>query len=210
MALTGLFLCLFLVVHLLGNLQLILPPEDALSSFNSYSRFMTSNPLIKVISYLLYASILAHSVYALIITLKNRKSAGGSYAYDKRSESSTWYSRSMGVLGTVLLIYLVVHMKDFWYVYKFGDLPLDPEGNKDLYSIVVAAYGELWYVGANIVAFIALGYHLWHGVFSGFRTFGAYPKRLFTGLKFVSLFLTVALTAGFIFIPIYVYINFHT
>jgi succinate dehydrogenase / fumarate reductase cytochrome b subunit len=210
MALTGLFLCLFLVVHLLGNLQLLLPPQDALSSFNSYSRFMTSNPVIKIISYLLYLSIIAHSVYALIITLKNRKSSGGNYVYDKRSRSSAWYSRSMGVLGTILLIYLIVHMKDFWYVYKFGDLPLDPEGNKDLYSIVIAAYGQLWYVVANVLAFVALGYHLWHGVFSAFKSFGAYPRRLYSGLKILSLILTVMLTAGFIFIPIYVYLNFHT
>ncbi len=209
MALTGLFLCLFLIVHLLGNLQLILPQELALSSFNNYSRFMTGNPVIKIISYLLYLSIIAHSVYALIITLKNRKSSGGAYAYDQRSRSSAWYSRSMGILGTILLIYLIIHMKDFWYVYKFGNLPLDSEGNKDLYSIVIAAYGELWYVVANVLAFIALGYHLWHGVFSAFKTVGAYPNRLFSGLKIVSLLLTLVLTAGFIFIPIYVYINFH-
>lgn len=210
MALTGLFLCLFLVVHLLGNLQLLLPPEKAMSSFNSYSHFMTGNPVIKIISYLLYLSIIAHSVYALIITMKNRKSSGGKYAFDKRSSSSAWYSRSMGVLGTVLLIYLIVHMKDFWYVYKFGNLPLDSDGNKDLYSLVIAAYGQLWYVVTNVIAFIALGYHLWHGVFSAFKTLGAYPVRIFLGLKWFSLTLTVILTVGFIFIPIYVYLNFHS
>jgi len=170
---------------------------------------MTGNPLIKIISYLLYLSIITHSVYALIITLKNRKSSGGKYAFDKRSSSSAWYSRNMGVLGTIILIYLIVHMKDFWYEYKFGNLPLDSEGNKDLYSIVIAAYGQLWYVVANVIAFLALGYHLWHGVFSAFKTLGAYPNRLFSGLKIVSLLLTVVLTGGFIFIPIYVYINFH-
>lgn len=210
MALTGLFLCLFLVVHLLGNLQLLLPPDEAILSFNSYSRFMTGNPLIKIISYFLYLSIIAHSVYALIITMKNKKSSGGSYAYDKRSHTSAWYSRSMGVLGTILLIYLIIHMKDFWYEYKFGSLPLDSKGNKDLYSIVISAYGELWYVVLNVIAFIALGYHLWHGFFSAFKTLGAYPKRLYFGLRWMSLLLTLVLTSGFIIIPIYVYINFHT
>jgi len=210
MALTGLFLCVFLVVHLLGNLQLLLPPDEAIHSFNSYSRFMTGNPLIKIVSYFLYASIIVHSVYALIITVKNRKSSGGNYAYDRRSKTSTWYSRSMGILGTILLIYLIIHMKDFWYEYKFGSLPLDSEGNKDLYSIVISAYGQLWYVVLNVFAFIALGYHLWHGFFSAFKSLGAYPKRLFVGLRWFSLLLTVVLTVGFIAIPIYVYINFHT
>lgn len=209
MALTGLFLCLFLVVHLLGNLQLLLPPEEAVQSFNSYSKFMTGNPVVKIIAYVLYLSIIVHSVYALIITLKNRKSAGGRYAFDKRPATSTWYSRNMGVLGVILLLFLVIHMKDFWYEYKFGDMPLDDKGNKDLYAIVVAAYGELWYVSLNLIAFVALGYHLWHGFFSAFKTLGAYPHRLNKGLYWLSLLLTIVLTGGFILIPIYVYLTFH-
>jgi succinate dehydrogenase / fumarate reductase cytochrome b subunit len=209
MALTGLFLCLFLVVHLMGNLQLLLPPEKAVSSFNSYSKFMTGNPLIKLISYLLYLSIIGHSIYALVITLKNRKSAGGKYAYDNRGRASNWYARSMGVLGTVILLYLIVHMKDFWYQYKFGTMPLDGDGNKDLYAIVIAAYGQPWYVLLNVIAFIALGFHLWHGFFSGFKTLGAYPERMNKGLRWVSLALTIVLTGGFIIIPIYVYLTFH-
>jgi len=209
MALTGLFLCLFLVVHLLGNLQLLLPPEQAVQSFNSYSKFMTGNPLIKLVSYVLYFAIIAHSVYALIITLQNRRSSGGKYAYDKRTQTSAWYSRNMGILGTILLLFLIVHMKDFWYEYKFGALPLDSAGNKDLYSIVIAAYAEPWYVVANLVAFVALGYHLWHGFYSAFKTLGAFPQRLGTVLYWFSLALTLVLTAGFIFIPIYVYLSFH-
>jgi len=209
MALTGLFLCLFLVVHLLGNLQLLLPPEEAVQSFNSYSKFMTGNPVVKLIAYVLYLSIIVHSVYALIITLKNRKSAGGQYAFDKRTATSSWASRNMGVLGTILLLFLIIHMKDFWYEYKFGDMPLDDKGNKDLYAIVVAAYGELWYVSLNLIAFVALGYHLWHGFFSAFKTLGAYPHRLKKGLYWLSLLLTIVLTGGFILIPIYVYLTFH-
>ena len=91
MALTGLFLCLFLIVHLAGNLQLLLPADEASLKFNQYSKFMTGNPLIKIISYLLYLSIIAHVVYAFIITLKNRQAAGGAYAYDRRHVSSTWF-----------------------------------------------------------------------------------------------------------------------
>jgi succinate dehydrogenase / fumarate reductase cytochrome b subunit len=209
MALTGLFLCLFLVVHLLGNLQLLVPPSEAVESFNSYSKFMTGNPLIKVVSYLLYLAIILHSIYALIITLANRKSAGGQYNYDRRRVSSPWYARNMGFLGTVLLLFLIIHMKDFWYEYKFGTLPRDAAGNKDLYSLVVAAYGELWYVILNIIAFIALGYHLWHGFFSAFKTIGAYPPLLNKFLYWLSLGLTLILTGGFILIPIYVYLRFH-
>ena len=210
MALTGLFLCLFLIVHLAGNLQLLLPAAEASLKFNQYSKFMTGNPLIKAISYLLYLSIIAHVVYAFVITLKNKQAAGDAYAYDRRHVSSTWYSRNMGVLGSIILLFLIVHMKDFWYQYKFGSLPVDDEGNKDLYSIVISAFGELWYIVLYVVAFIALGYHLLHGFHSAFKTLGTYPARLSRGLYYAGVGLTFALTTGFIIIPIFVYIKYHT
>lgn len=209
MALTGLFLSLFLIVHLAGNLQLLLPPEQASASFNMYSKFMTSNLLIKLVSYGLYLSIILHAVLALVITLKNKKSAGGNYAYDQRGKVSNWYSRNMGVLGSIILLFLIVHMKDFWYEYKFGSLPLDVEGNKDLYSIVISAFAQPLYVVLYVVSCIALGYHLLHGVFSAFKTLGAYPNRLSSILYFLSVGLTIILTAGFVFIPIFVYLKYH-
>ncbi len=209
MALTGLFLCLFLVVHLVGNLQLLLPPEKAAVQFNLYSKFMTSNFFIKVISYLLYVSIVLHAVYALVITVKNRQAAGGGYAYDRRGTASPWYSRYMGILGTVILLFLVVHMKDFWFEYKFGSLPLDREGNKDLFSIVVESFGQLWYLGFYTVAFIALGYHLLHGVHSAFKTLGIYPRKLSNFLYYGGIGLTLILTVGFIVIPIFVFFKYH-
>jgi len=75
MAITGLFLCFFLVIHLLGNLQLLLPTEQAKASFNSYSQLLSGNIFIKIISYILYASIIIHCLDALIITLKNKKNS---------------------------------------------------------------------------------------------------------------------------------------
>ncbi|MEM1134222.1 MAG: succinate dehydrogenase cytochrome b subunit [Bacteroidota bacterium] len=209
MALTGLFLCLFLVVHLAGNLQLLLPPEEASAQFNLYSKFMTGNPLIKMVSYLLYASIIAHVVFALIITLKNRQAANSIYVYDLRGKASNWYSRNMGALGSIILLFLIVHMKDFWYEYKFGSLPLDSEGNKDLYTIVINSFSELWYVALYTVSFIALGYHLLHGFNSAFKTLGAYPRKLSRILYYLSIGLTCILTLGFIIIPIVVYFKYH-
>jgi succinate dehydrogenase / fumarate reductase cytochrome b subunit len=129
MALTGLFLCFFLIIHLLGNLQLLLPTDVAADSFNHYSALLSGNIFIKMISYVLYISLIAHAIDALVISLKNRKAAG-KYAIDNRKKVSKWYSRNMGILGTILLIFLVIHFKDFWYVYKFGVLPVDAQGNK--------------------------------------------------------------------------------
>ncbi len=208
MALTGLFLCLFMVIHLAGNLQLLLPPERALTQFNLYSRILSGNYIIKAISYVLFLSIILHSLYALIITLNNRK-AGGEYAFDQRAKVSKWYSRNMGLLGAIIFVFIIIHLKDFWYQYTFGSLPVDKEGNKDLFSIVVNAYDELWYVVLNIAAFIALGYHLLHGFNSAFKTLGAYPSKLSKGLYYIGITFSVILTLGYIYIPIFVYLKYH-
>lgn len=209
MALTGLFLCLFLVIHLAGNLQLLLPEERASVQFNLYSRILSGNYIIKVISWVLFISIGAHAAYALIITTRNRQASGPAYAFDRRKESSSWYSRNMGLLGSVVLLFLIIHLKDFWYQFSFGALPLDSEGNKDLFSIVINAYGEWWYVLLNLIAFLGLGYHLLHGFHSAFKTLGVFPSRLSRVLYFGGVGFTLLLTFGFMFIPLFVFFKYH-
>jgi succinate dehydrogenase/fumarate reductase cytochrome b subunit len=103
LALTGLFLCFFLVIHLFGNPQLLLPADAARWQFNFYSKLLSESILIKIISYALFASILAHVIYAVVITIQNKRSSGKRYEYDRRGVSSKWYARKMGLLGTILL-----------------------------------------------------------------------------------------------------------
>ncbi|MDA9554674.1 succinate dehydrogenase cytochrome b subunit [Pelobium sp.] len=120
MCLTGLFLCSFLIVHLTGNFQLF-KNDDGLA-FNQYAHFMTHFTPIKVVSYLLYTSILVHTLYAIIITLKNKQARPTAYAV-KPTEGSIWSSRNMGILGTILFVFIVVHMANFWYEYHWGETP---------------------------------------------------------------------------------------
>lgn len=121
MSLTGLFLCTFLIVHLIGNLQLF--KDDQGMAFNSYSYFMTHFLPIKIISYVLYASIIIHAVYALILTRSNSKARPVGYAAYNGKANSPWTSRNMGILGTIILVFLVVHMSNFWAQYHWGGLP---------------------------------------------------------------------------------------
>ncbi|MEZ4905650.1 MAG: succinate dehydrogenase cytochrome b subunit [Spirosomataceae bacterium] len=122
MALTGLFLCSFLIVHLSGNLQLF-KSDDGLA-FNVYAVFMTSNPLIKTISYGLYALILVHAFEGLYLAYQNRQARGSqSYVMIDGKANSSVFSRNMAILGTVLLVFIVVHMSNFWFEYKFGYVP---------------------------------------------------------------------------------------
>lgn len=122
MSSTGLFLSLFLVIHLVGNLQLF--KDDNGQAFNEYAYTMTHFAPIKVVSYLLYLSIIVHAIYALVITLKNKKARPIAYAKYDGNANSKWNSRNMGILGTIILVFLVVHMSDFWYKYHWdGNLP---------------------------------------------------------------------------------------
>ena len=206
MALTGLFLCLFLVIHLAGNLQLLLPADRAQTQYNFYSQLLTHNYIIKFISYVLYLSILAHIVDAAVLTWQNWRARGAQgYVYDRRRAASAWYSRNMGVLGSLIFVFLVIHLKDFWFEYKFTEMALDANGRKDLYTIVVAAYSELWYVVVYIVSLLVLGFHLLHGFFSAFESLGLYHTRYAKWLKAFGWVYTAAITGGFIAIPVVVY-----
>lgn len=122
MSLTGIFLCLFLVVHLIGNLQLF--NNDGGLAFNEYAYFMTNFAPIKVVSYLLYATFVIHALYALIVTYRNKKARPIAYASYDGAANSSWNSRNMGILGTIILVFLVTHMSNFWYTYHWGEIPI--------------------------------------------------------------------------------------
>ncbi len=126
MSLTGLFLCLFLVGHLLGNLQLVfITGEEGQRAFNEYAYFMTHNPLIKVMSYITYFSILFHAVDGILLTIQNKKARPIKYAYNKPSANSSTPARYMAILGSAILIFIIMHMSNFWAVMHFDEgMPL--------------------------------------------------------------------------------------
>jgi len=204
LCITGLFLAFFLLIHFLGNLQLFLPREQAHLQFNAYSHFLSGNIFIKIVSYVLYASILIHAADGIVITLKNRKSAGR-YRSDRRGRASKWYSRNIGILGTIILIFLIIHFQNFWYVYKFGSLPLDEQGNKDLYLLVTAVFREWWYVLIYIISMAALCYHLIHGIHSAVRTLGLYHPKFVKWVRVFGMGYAVIICIGFSLMPVYVY-----
>lgn len=116
MALTGLFLCTFIIVHLGGNLFLF--KDDQGYGFNVYANFLTHFPPIEVVAYLLYGAILVHALYALILTINNKKARPVAYAAQDKAPAS-WSSKNMGLLGSILFLFIVIHMGDFWYKYKY-------------------------------------------------------------------------------------------
>ena len=174
MALTGLFLILFLTGHLLGNLQLL--KDDGGQAFNEYAKFMTTTPVIKILSYLTYICIILHVIYSLILTIHNRKARPIKYAVSRQSENSVWTSRNMGILGTIVLLFLVIHLSSFWYEMHYGSIPtIEYDGGgqiKNLSQIVVEAFSQLWYVILYVVSMAALAFHLSPGCHCVFQTLG--------------------------------------
>ncbi len=188
MALSGLFLCLFLVVHLLGNLQLF--KDDGGQAFNEYTYFMTHNPLIKIVAYVNYAFILLHVFDGLMLSRANAKARGSNYAKVDQSKSSTWSSRNMGILGTLILIFLIIHMRTFWFEMKFGTMPTIPYDGKeykDMYKVVAEAFSQTWYSLLYVVSMFALGFHLVHGFQSGFQTLGLNHHRYTPVIKTIGI-----------------------
>jgi len=118
MSLTGLFLTLFLVVHLVGNIQLLF--NDGGEAFNVYAHFMGHNPLIQTISIGNFAFIVLHFVMATALTLKNRKSRN--VRYEASNKSGSWASRNMYIFGAVILVFIIIHLSNFWFVSKFGSV----------------------------------------------------------------------------------------
>jgi succinate dehydrogenase / fumarate reductase cytochrome b subunit len=206
MALTGGFLIIFLIGHLAGNLVLF--AEDSQLAFNEYTKFMTTNPFVKVLSYLTYISIVLHVIYSVILTRKNRESRPVKYAYNKPAGNSSWNSRNMGLLGLVVLLFLIIHLRSFWFELKFGSVPMMAGTDlKDLHTVVMTAFSELWYVALYVLAMAGLAYHLDHGFQSAFQTLGLNHKAYTPVIKNVGRIFSIAVPAVFALIPIYTYLT---
>ncbi|MBR9922435.1 MAG: succinate dehydrogenase cytochrome b subunit [Bacteroidetes bacterium] len=211
MSLTGLFLILFLVVHLAGNLQLLF--SDGGEAFNTYAYKMTHNPIIKTISYGLYALILVHAVQGIALARRNRAARGSNrYAVKvtQATNTSSFAANNMALLGILVLAFLFLHMGDFWWAMKMKNLPMETyEGNsyQDLYVKVYLSYKELWVVIAYLVGLVALAIHLWHGFQSAFQTLGLNHRKYSPAIRLVGKLYAILIPVAFAIIPIYFYFS---
>jgi succinate dehydrogenase / fumarate reductase cytochrome b subunit len=206
MALTGLFLILFLIGHVSGNTLLF--KNDGGEAFNIYAKFMTTNPAVKLLSYITYISVLAHVLYSIILTRSNKTARPIGYAISKSETNSAWSSRNMGVLGTIVLIFIVIHLQGFWYKMHWGNLPMveyNGEQYKDLFSIVQFAFQEEWLVALYVLSMVFLGFHLSHGFSSAFQTLGLNHVKYSPAIKKIGLAFSIIVPALFASMPLYIY-----
>ncbi len=210
MSLTGIFLILFLIVHLVGNLQLL--AHDNGQSFNIYAAFMSHNPFIRVISIGLYAFILLHSIQGIALWLTNRKAKGG-YSSKGKVAGANWASRNMALLGVLIFAFLCIHMGDFWVKMRFTDsLPLvNYPGHdgpvEDIFSRVHVAFQNIWIVIIYVVGVIALAFHLAHGFQSAFQTLGLNHKKYTPLINGIGWLYAILFPLGFAILPLYHYFN---
>ena len=211
MAVTGLFTAFFLVIHLVGNLILILPDSffpiefwgnvaSQHDMYNAYSHFLVHFWPISVVAWILYAGLAIHVIDALLITLTNWKAKGEKYVKSDNS-TSTWYSRNMGILGIIIGIFIVVHMGQFWLKYKV----LGTE--HDLYNLVVGTFKQTWVVVFYEIGIIALGFHLAHGIISAHRSLGIHPKSIMNIIKYIGLCFAIVMAVLYGIIPLIIYFN---
>ena len=137
---------------------------------------MTTNPAVQLLSILTYSSILLHVILTLYLAFKSRQARPIGYAVSSGNSNSSWSSNNMAILGTFLLLFIIVHMRSFWYEMHFGEMPYqyleDGTKIKDLYLITTSAFNNPLYTLFYIISMIALALHLNHGVSSAVQTIG--------------------------------------
>lgn len=216
MAGTGLFLCLFLIGHLAGNLQLLIDPADgAKDQFNAYAHFMTTNPAVMILSWLTYLSILIHAIDGIILVIQNRSARPVKYVKNSPGRNSSWASRNMGLLGTVILAFIIIHMSNFWYKMKFGKLEeyeLDGIMVTDLYTVVIAFFTDnnmgLPFTILYVISMIAIAFHLFHGFQSAFQTWGLNHPEWNSIIKRTGKGFAILIPLLFAIIPIFIYVKY--
>lgn len=204
-SLSGIFLMLFLLVHLTVNLALIVDSTGI--TYNLAANFMSTNPFVKVMEPILAVGFLLHIIYTIIVQIQNWIARGSSrYEIFDQNKSSTWSSRNMIWLGIFIFGFLILHLINFTFKVKFGHIPtvrIDGVDVKDLYTLVSSLFELWWYDVIYLISFVALGLHLRHAFWSAFQTIGLSNKKWLSRLKVMALVYTLVVSVGFSIIPIY-------
>jgi succinate dehydrogenase / fumarate reductase cytochrome b subunit len=204
MALTGLFLILFLVIH--AGLNACIWAMDGGEMFNKGAHFMGSNVVPRILEIGLFAGFILHIVQSYQLTLKNKQARSVGYEVDYGNRGSKWYSRSMALLGTIVLLFLIIHLTHFWYPNRSSQgFLLGEEIN--LFTTMQDTFSHLWVVIVYVAGCISLGYHLAHGFQSAFKTLGVHNKRYHLMLSSLGLGFSIIITLLFALMPISFYMG---
>lgn len=197
MAITGISLILFLIVHLINNLSMYLGVEAYDTVVKSLDGI---KPIVRVIEVILAIIFIWHIYNGVRLWFINKKARPEKYAVNASSENSTIFSRTMIITGSIIFIFLVIHLQTMWYSFNFGEA----HSNHQYYYFVAETFNQsIVYSVFYIVAMVVLGFHLYHGFQSAFQTFGWNHNKYFPFIKKFGYAYAIIMTLGFASLPIY-------
>lgn len=216
MALTGIFLITFLIVHAGLNSCIFadltwLNPEDNGEMFNKAAHFMGSTIVTRILEGVLFIGFIAHIVQGYLVEAKNRTRRSQGYAVALGSRGSTWMSRSMAILGTLIFMFLILHISKFWWAsritHDLADVSYNGAKVHDLYLRMYQVFQSPVIVVIYILSVLFLGFHLWHGFTSSFRSMGVHNKKYLSLLKGLGYGFTVVVCLLFALMPLSMFLQ---
>jgi succinate dehydrogenase / fumarate reductase cytochrome b subunit len=215
MGFTGFFLITFLIVHCFINGMIVF--SDNGETFNHWASFMGTNWVIRVMEIGLFAGLILHIVQGIALWRQNSRARPVKYLVNKPASNSKWYSRSMGLLGTLILIFLIVHLYHFWTPSRFGGLlgihtleetTLGTYNNQEVHNL----YAEMLIVFQNpiiviiyVLGMVSLAWHLLHGFQSAFQTFGINHRKFTPIIKSIGVVYSIVIPLLFALMPVAIY-----
>lgn len=208
MALTGIFLIVFLIVHCYVNANVFF--SGAEENFNKAAHFMSTNILVRIMEIGLFAGFILHIVQGYMLEASNRARRSTKYAVTAGNKTSKWYSRSMALLGTLILLFLVVHLSDFWVPSRFGHLDpvvYDSKDYHNLYLKMDEAFDRGWAVIVYLLGCFSLAWHLLHGFQSAFQTMGWNHSKYTSMIRSIGIGYAVLVPLIFALMPLFFYFD---
>jgi succinate dehydrogenase / fumarate reductase cytochrome b subunit len=181
--------------------------------FNKAAHFMGSTVVIRILEVGLFVGFLAHIVQGLVLEASNRSKRKQGYAVALGSVGSTWYSRAMGLLGTLLLLFLILHWWHFWVPARFTgheqltETTLGGKQMHDMFNLMKYTFSELWVVVVYVLACVSLAYHLLHGFQSAFRTIGIHNPRWMQLIRSTGVAYSILIPLLFAIMPVAMYLG---
>ncbi len=201
MAAAGIFLMLFLIMHLATNLLMLMGDDG--KAFEKAVKFLTQNPLIKIMEYVLFGAFLIHILIGVVLEFYNYRARPVKYKEPLRSEASP-FSKFMIHTGIIILIFLVLHLWHFFFI-RLGvvAIPEFAAHEKDFFNMAIHTFTNPLYSAIYLISFVFLGFHLKHAFQSAFQTFGLFHNKYNRVIKIVATIYALAIAIGFSIIPVY-------
>jgi succinate dehydrogenase / fumarate reductase cytochrome b subunit len=216
MALTGIFLITFLIVHVGLNACVFADWVDTTDNgemFNKAAHFMGSTIVTRILEIVLFLGFILHIIQGYVVEAQNRARRGQGYNIALGSRGSTWMSRSMALLGTLIFLYLIMHVAQFWVpsrITKTLEEVSYDGGRTQIHNLFLKMY-EVFQSPLVVVLYLvgvaALGFHLLHGFHSAFRSIGVHNKKYLNLLKGLGYGFTVIVCIMFALMPVSMYLN---